>query len=228
MTWMGESSIGECFFLASISTSCSTIIICNILYIKCNILCIKCSTRSPWQSPCLSNILNMLCKIYWIYHVKYIEYIHLSCSSSVCISCCLPLTRSRRAECWVWGLIFRCASIAWFQVVSQWVLYLFRIAHLRVFQSCLYLYLYLYSYFRPIQQSQVFCLKINCVIGPDSLSFDFIDPRGNTIQQWYHCTFLDGVCVFSKYCLEWVRESCIFSHRKDRGPLSLFISSSPN
>ena len=108
MTWMGESSIGECFFLASISTSCSTIIICNILYIKCNILCIKCSTRSPWQSPCLSNILNMLCKIYWIYHVKYIEYIHLSCSSSICTSCCLPLILSRRAECWVWGLICIC------------------------------------------------------------------------------------------------------------------------
>ena len=119
MTWMGKSSIGECFFLASISTSCSTIIICNILYIKCNILCIKCSTRSPWQSPCLSNILNMLCKIYWIYHVKYIEYIHLSCSSSVCISCCLPLTRSRRAECWVWGIICICICIRIFDRFSR-------------------------------------------------------------------------------------------------------------
>ena len=31
--------------------------------------------------------------------------------------------------------IFRCASISWFQVVSQWVSDVFRLAHLRVFQS---------------------------------------------------------------------------------------------
>ena len=34
-----------------------------------------------------------------------------------------------------WKSIFRCASISWFQVVSQWVSDVFRLAHLRVFQS---------------------------------------------------------------------------------------------
>ena len=36
-------------------------------------------------------------------------------------------------------VLFRCASISWFQVVSQWVSDVFRLAHLRVFQSYFYL-----------------------------------------------------------------------------------------
>ena len=38
----------------------------------------------------------------------------------------------------VWFL-FRCASISWFQVVSESVIDVFRLAHLRVFQSYLFL-----------------------------------------------------------------------------------------
>ena len=36
--------------------------------------------------------------------------------------------------------IFRCASISWFQVVSQSVIDVFRLAHLRVFQSFFFMY----------------------------------------------------------------------------------------
>ena len=36
------------------------------------------------------------------------------------------------------SLFFRCASISWFQVVSQPVIYVFQLAHLRVFQIFIY------------------------------------------------------------------------------------------
>ena len=36
------------------------------------------------------------------------------------------------------AMFFRCASISWFQVVSQPVIYVFQLAHLRVFQIFIY------------------------------------------------------------------------------------------
>ena len=41
--------------------------------------------------------------------------------------------------CENWKVFFRCASISWFEIVSQWLIHLFlKLAHLRVFQIILF------------------------------------------------------------------------------------------
>ena len=73
---------------------------------------------STWV--CNATFLFKLFKRMWRWALKTVQDV---CNQVNCAACKKICT------------VFRCASISWFQIVSQWVTDVFRLAHLRVFQS---------------------------------------------------------------------------------------------